>query len=362
MTPRQQEIADAVRQHGSHRKAAAALGVHHATIDQAMKKARHDPAWEAAAAAKGFDPTHAGWIKWPAKDGEPGASVYVRPDRNDMLAGLTAALEAYEGRAEPSPPPQFADVDLLNLVAIPDWHAGMHAWRRETGADYDLRIAGEVLRDTIGRVILRLPPAAHGVILAPGDVVHANDARNVTPRSHHQLDVDGRHLKVMEAAAAGLIHATEMMLEHHDSVDLVILGGNHDQDAALMLALALCLFFSREDRVTVHDGAGLWWVKQHGRCMIASTHGHQIKQRDMGPYIAAEWPEMWGATRHRVVLSGHVHHERTVETPGMLCEALRPITARDAYAAGAYQSQREMTGMTFHQERGRVSRIYEAIA
>ena len=84
-----------------------------------------------------------------------------------------------------------------------------------------------------------------------------------------------------------------------------------------MLALALRMYFAREDRVRVHDGAGLWWARQHGRCMLVACHGHAIKQAALGPYIAAEWPEMWGATRHRYAFSGHIHHERAREFPGL---------------------------------------------
>lgn len=42
MTLRQQEIAAAVAEHGSIRKAAAALGIHHATVNRAYQKARRD--------------------------------------------------------------------------------------------------------------------------------------------------------------------------------------------------------------------------------------------------------------------------------------------------------------------------------
>lgn len=362
MTPRQEEIAEAVARHGSHRKAAAALGIDHSAIDRTMAKLRRDPAWHEQAKRIGFDPLHAGWLKVPPQDGQPGASVYVRPDRQEALAGIREALEAYEGRAEPSPLPSHASADLLNAVFLPDWHMGLHSWGRETGADYSTKIAANVLAQTTAAIVPRLPPAGVGVIIAPGDVLHANDARNVTPKSGHRLDVDGRMLKVMETAAASLMAAVDLMREHHERVELVILSGNHDEDAALMLALALRLYFAREDRVTVHDGAGLWWVREHGDVMLCATHGHQVKQAAMGPFIAAEYAPAWGRTRHRFAFSGHIHHERVREFPGVLCEALRPITARDAYAAGAYQSQREISAMTFHRTRGRIGRIYEAIA
>jgi len=46
VTDRQRQIAEAVAQHGSHRRAAEALGVGHSTVDKAMARIRKDdPAW-----------------------------------------------------------------------------------------------------------------------------------------------------------------------------------------------------------------------------------------------------------------------------------------------------------------------------
>ncbi len=364
MTPRQQEIADAVAAHGSHRAAARALGMHPSRVDDVMKRLRAtDPAWAEAAQRRGFDASHGGWIKWAPTEDQPGASVYVgRAPGSSAIEALRSALAEFDGRAEPRTQPRDVRGELLNLVAVPDWHAGMLAWRRASGADYDLRTAASVLRDGLAATVPRLPPAGVGVLLALGDNTHTNDARNVTPRSGHVLDVDGRYLKIMETAADTLLGGVALMLEHHAEVEVVILPGNHDPEAAQMLGLALRMFYAREPRVRVWDGAGLWWRRQHGRNLLAATHGHAIRQAAIGPYMAAEWPELWGATRWRFAFSGHIHHERSLDLPGVLCEALRPVTPRDAHAAGAYQSQSEITAMTFDADRGRVSRVYEAIA
>jgi len=40
---------------------------------------------------------------------------------------------------------------------------------------------------------------------------------------------------------------------------------------------------------------------------------------------------------------------------------MRPVTDRDAYAAGAWHSQREISGMTFSADGFRVSRVYEVV-
>lgn len=359
-TPRQIEIASAVAEHGSHRKAAQALGVRHSNVDCviARLKRNHPDLFRG-----GFDPAAVShyWHKTPPKNDEPGVSAFVKVERGQVIDGLRAALAAYDGKAKAKAPPKDVAADLLNVVVAPDIHVGMHAWAREAGQDYSTKIAAQRMADVFGSVMPRLPKAGGCVLLFPGDTLHQNDARNMTPKSGHVLDVDGRLLKVAETAVSIILAAVDMARAAHETVEVVILPGNHDPEMALMIALAVRMYFAKEPRVTVHDGAGLWWRRTFGAVMLAATHLHAIKFAGIGPYVAAEWPQEWGATRHRYAFTGHEHRERTQDFPGIHVETLRPITRRDAYAAGAYQSMCELSAMTFHKGRGRVSRIYEAI-
>lgn len=359
-TPRQSEIAAAVSEHGSYRKAAKALGMHPRSVDRAMARLKRD---HPALFAGGFDPSAVShyWHKTPPKDDAPGVSAFVRVDRAQVIDGLRAALEEYDGKAKATKPPKDCASELLNVVIAPDIHVGMHAWAREAGEDYSTKIAAQRMAAVFGSVMPRLPKAGGCVLLFPGDTLHQNDARNMTPKSGHVLDVDGRLLKVAETAVSIILAAVDMARAAHEAVEVVILPGNHDPEMALMIALAVRMYFAREDRVTVHDGAGLWWRRTFGAVMLAATHLHAIKFEGIGPYVAAEWPQEWGQTRHRYAFTGHEHRERSRDFPGIHVETLRPITRRDAYAAGAYQSMSELSAMTFHTERGRVSRIYEAI-
>ncbi|MCQ8140289.1 hypothetical protein, partial [Vibrio parahaemolyticus] len=86
-----------------------------------------------------------------------------------------------------------------NVYPIADPHIGMLAWKPQTGADNDLKIMSGRLLTTATRLVSEAPRARQGLIVNLGDWYHANDQRNVTPRSQHQLDVDGRWFKVLRA-------------------------------------------------------------------------------------------------------------------------------------------------------------------
>jgi hypothetical protein len=88
--------------------------------------------------------------------------------------------------------------DTLTVYPLADFHIGMRAWARECGQDWDLAIARRVLGDAAARLVEAAPPSGRALVLGLGDYTHNNDATNLTPRSKHALDVDGRYQKVLE--------------------------------------------------------------------------------------------------------------------------------------------------------------------
>lgn len=286
------------------------------------------------------------WYK--TKEGEPDRSVFIEE--------LKAALSELDGVATIAPPPD-ADDDLLTVYVLPDLHLGMLAWGKESGEDYDLKIASEMVRREIGRLVTMSPPSRHAAIIFLGDLFHQNDQTNVTPRSGHQLDVDGRWRRVYGVGARLARDVTNSVAECHKEIEIAILPGNHDQDAAVTLAVAFELFYSGHDRITVAGHPGEHWFKRFGKCLIGANHGHRMKPDRMAMLLATDRPEDWGATTFRHFFFGHVHHERALEVGPVRVESFSSPAAKDAYAAASgYRSGRALNAITFHRERGEICR------
>lgn len=282
------------------------------------------------------------------------------PDDVDPMAFAEALREAMlEARGSWSDPGHSLDLDddLLTVYVVPDLHLGMMAWGPESGESYDVKIAREMMRADFARLVAGSPPAGGAVLLFLGDYFHMNDQRNVTPRSGHQLDVDGRWRKVFGVGARVAVAAADAVAARHRDVEVVTLPGNHDEDAARALDVALELRFEGHDRVRVPGTAGLHWFRRHGDVLLGATHGHTLKPDRMAMMLATERPEDWGASRFRRLFFGHVHHERKVEIAGVIVESFSAAAARDAYAAGGgYRAERALNAVTFHRTRGEVSR------
>lgn len=286
---------------------------------------------------------------------------WVKTREGALGAGLVEAMQEafgdYCGMIAPQAPPAINDDELLTLYPLPDLHFGMLAWGKESGADYDIRIATDMALRAVAGLVAQSRPSRRAVLLGLGDYFHSNDATSVTPRGGHKLDVDGRWPKVFQGGARLLVQLIEMLAAKHGDVEVVLLPGNHDPDAAVSLAVAMRLLFERAPRVRVHEGHGLAWYGVHGQVLLGATHGHTMKPQAMAMMLAHDMPEAWGASTHRHFFFGHVHHETAKEIGPVRVESFAAPAARDAFTAGAgYRSGRALTAITFHATAGEVGR------
>ena len=379
-TPRQLEAIEALRQHGSAEKAAQSMGLSRQGLSGLLINAKltaeekaqlykgaalsvaraRDPAVDDAMKAVGTGIVPNGmWIKQKPTDDAPGYSVYIKPQEQapeDVAERIRAALEGM-APAEPVQVPAQVDDDLLTIYPIADAHIGMMAWGKETGEDYDTSIAVDRLRQWIGRAVDASPASAEAIILDVGDLTHADDQTNQTPRSKHVLDVDTRHFRTLDMTICALAYAVEYALQRHARVTVRILPGNHNVTSYMAVMFALAERYRNEPRVTVQKVPGEFFVHRFGDCFISAHHGHGGKPERMVLFLADEYASDWGQTRHRFLFTGHLHHHKSADIGGVTWEQLRAVTARDAYAVGnAYTARAQLQAITLHRSKGEVQR------
>jgi hypothetical protein len=214
------------------------------------------------------------------------------------------------------------------------------------------------LRTWIEKAIAASPASHTAVVLDNGDLTHADDTQNVTPASKHKLDVDTRHFKTMEVTVEALAFAVDAALRKHERVIVRILPGNHNRESYLCVMFALAERFRDNPRVTVQRQPGEFFAFEFGKVLIAAHHGDKAKADRMVHFLADQYAEMWGRTRHRYLFTGHLHHHKAQDIGGVQWEQLRAVTARDAYAVShAYTARAQLQGITFHRQHGEVSRV-----
>ncbi len=278
-------------------------------------------------------------------------------DPDALKTALAEALAGFRACAGVAEPPAMLPADLLTVYVIADLHMGLLAWGRETGEAYDIAIARRMVLEAVGDLIERAPPSGRAIILFLGDTTHQNSQSNMTPRSGHVLDVDGRFPKVLRAVAETALALGHRARARHGEVLMRFIPGNHDPEVAQSLTLAMDLAFADEPRVTVDADPGGHFFHRFGRVLLGATHGHTMPPDRMAMMLAHDRPEDWGQTRHRHFFFGHVHKESAKDVMGVRVESFSSPAARDAYAhEGGWRSGRALTAVTFHRQRGETSR------
>jgi hypothetical protein len=302
----------------------------------------------------------AGWIV--NVDPETGSrqSTYWRAPESGTESIIDQMRSAFEGitPAVIIPAPEYSNADLLSVYPIPDAHVGLQSWGKETGEDYDTEKATDRIKSWVAQCVASAPPSETAIILGVGDLTHADDQTNQTPRSKHQLDVDTRHFKTLDMTIAAMAAAIETAATKHRRVIVRILPGNHDTTTYMAVLFALAERYRDNPRIEVQKIPGEFFAHQFGKVLIAAHHGDKAKAERLVLFMADQFPTMWGETRHRFLYTGHLHHLKSQDIGGVQHEQLRAITARDAYAvAHGYTARAQMQTITFHREHGEISRI-----
>lgn len=261
------------------------------------------------------------WIKTRAGDIDP-----------DLLIGLFKDAFADLGSRAPAiSAPRKADRNILTVFPLIDWHVGLMAWAKETGEDWDLKIARRTIMDKMRQLIEATPPSGEAIVLGIGDLLHWDGFVQETPASRHPLDGDGRYPKVLDAAADMVEETIELVAARHQKVLVRILRGNHDPVSAVAVAAVLARVFRGHKRITIDNDHGYQWWLRRGKVFLGASHGDKAKMRDMPMLMAADRPEDWAASTYRKVFTGHIHHESRIEEGGVIVESMRSPVAKDAY-------------------------------
>lgn len=364
-TPAQLKYLEAVEKHGSHAKAAKALGCNRRTIGQAIDRLKKN------AAKSGYAPEHD--LTNPAapgfatkrvstlynEDGQVKAQWHIQePEKvalEEIQQGLAEAFSAeLTGLYAPIPKPKASDKDLMTCYLIGDHHFGMYAWGHETGGDdYDTDISEQLLTDSANKLVNSSPDSEIGALVNVGDFLHANDTTNQTPASKAILDTDGRMGRVARRAGLLLKSLIDRMLVKHKRVLVLNARGNHDPDAGLWLNEVIKAYYHGEKRVEVLDNFNKFIWFEHGKNLVVVHHGDKIKRQQMYEAITRNLRDEWGRASHVFGWTGHIHHKQAEEIGGMLFESWNVLTPPDSWhASSGYGSERSMTCVVLHKELG----------
>lgn len=367
-TDRQKEYIDAVNAHnGNLHHAAKALGIARQSIQNAFKALRRK------AALQGYAPESDMKVVVPEpfvvrgtstlyKDGV--AKIQWVKTRLEDNKYQQMMLEAIEALKEDIPkvslmmPPPLGNDNLCNCYVITDYHLGMLSWEDETGDNWDVKIAEDLLIKWFSQAIVQSPNANHAVFAQLSDFLHFDGMDAVTPASKHLLDVDSRFSKLVRSAIRILRVVIDMLLAKHQTLHIIMADANHDPVSQIWLREWFSVLYENEPRITVDKSPNPYNAYEFGNTALFFHHGHKRNVANVSNVFASQFREMYGRTKYAYAHLGHLHHIDVKENNLMIVEQHRTLAANDAYGArGGYLSGRDAKVITYSKEYGEVSRI-----
>lgn len=358
------QLITALREHGSQRKAAAALGLNRRTVERRASRL----------AQKGYSPEHGMTHHVPDGYKVKGISTLYRDDGTIAAQWVKSSEDAqrqramldaaFAGMADELPRmrrisriPSCAS-ELLNLYCVTDYHFGMLSWSEETGADWDIKIAEKLFLDWFDAAIAQSPNAETAILAQLGDFLHYDSLLPVTPEHRNVLDADTRYQKIVRVAIRCVRAVITKLLTKHKRVHVLMAEGNHDTASSIWLREWLAAVFEDEPRVSVDSSPDPYYCYEHGKTALFFHHGHKRKISDIAPVFAAKFRDTFGRTKHAYAHMGHLHHVDVKESPLMIVEQHRTLAAPDAYASrGGWISGRDAKVITYSKAHGEVGRV-----
>jgi len=370
-TESQKEKLEAYIEHGSSRKAAAALGVNKSNVSRAIQTIKKN------AVKRGYDPEHdmthpvaqgfavKGVSTYYDEDGKiRGQWVKSHEDKKARIDALVERLESFEWKPAPIIPlkEESHDSDLCTLLTLTDFHLGMYAYGKETGDDWNTDMAAGEYLQAIQEMCEGSPSSETGILNLQGDFLHWDGLDAVTPTGKHQLDADTRFSRLIDTSLDVIMASVEIMLRKFSQVKVIVCEGNHDLVGSMWIRKAIKKIYENNDRVEIDDTDFPFYAHLHGDIMLGFHHGHKVKNGSLPALFSSEprYRSMWGSAAYTYIHTGHYHHTEQMmgEGGGAIVERHPTLSGKDAYAArGGYHSWRAAHAITYHKAYGEHRRV-----
>ena len=243
--------------------------------------------------------------------------------------------------------------DNMLEVSISDLHMGKMSWAKESGEDYDSKIARQRFLSAINDIITRTQNQKFEKIILPiGNDLLNSDTINGTTTKGTVLSNDSRWQKLF-------FDVTHLMIEGIDLLSSVAkvesfwIPGNHDQMSSYYVTNYLAAWYKDSKNVTVDVSPTPRKYVEFGKCLIGFSHGSGDSKR-IPQLMQVEKPEAWGRTLWREYHLGDLHHEIVLENGGLIIRRLSSLTAADDWHSemGFLGSIQKAQAFVWNKERG----------
>ena len=215
----------------------------------------------------------------------------------------------------PAKPKTTVENNLFEITLF-DLHLGKLCWGKETGENFDVKIAAKRFLHTIRTLVDRAKGFEYSRILFPigNDFFNSDTIFNTTTKGTVQ-DEDVRWSQTFSLGTKLLVDAIDMLKQTGVPIDVVVIAGNHDLERSYYLGAFLSAWFNKDSQVCVNNGPSSRKYYRFGKVLLGLTHGSEEKESSLPMLMASdvESKPMWSETLYHEWHLGHQHRKIDVK-------------------------------------------------
>ena len=211
----------------------------------------------------------------------------------------------------------FAKEGSLSLLDTPDLHLGRLSYGKETGDNYDIKIAVKRDNDSTDYLVSEAEYLSNRSPIKEVLVVYGNDYFNYDyakpfPQTSNGTpqESDVRFQKMFMTGCDQSFKRIERISELAP-VRVIIIPGNHDEQISFYMGVVLNAYFKNNENVTVDTSPGSRKFYQFGKNMLGFDHGQYPTFERLFANMAFGDSKMWADTKFKYFFTAHMHHKET---------------------------------------------------
>ncbi len=240
-------------------------------------------------------------------------------------------LEKYTSNYIPIPSPERSDKKITDVeLSLSDYHLA----KRYVDGDNDPAVRARRFFDVAQNLIHKVRSVYDiNKVVFPisNDFFHTDNYQNSTTNGTPQ-DIILDYASEYELGFAILVDTIKMLKANADTVEVILVQGNHDRTKSFYLAHALDIFFTEEKDVTFTREEGLIKATVVGETFIGYHHGNcKIDQLPLLFATHPKYSEMFGKAKYREVHTGDKHHYMAKEIKGVRIQQMPSLSGTDRW-------------------------------
>jgi len=286
--------------------------------------------------------------RWQSASGEWLESYKVDDNLEDLMNikdELLRKLESLSYSRVLKGPSKHKD-NLLE-ISIPDYHFG--------------KITGETIdeqKDTFISAVIDVYHKANAneevskIVLPIGNDFFNSEATLTTTKGTKQEN--NTTFYDMFTTGWTAIVAVVDYLSEDVPVDIVVVPGNHDEVATIMLGEVLKAYYIKNEAVTVFNDDEYIKYYAYGNNLFMYTHGDKGKHKDFPLRMAVDQPDLFAKCDYRYIRLGHYHKATSDDQMGIEISVLPSLTPSDKWhRQHNFISKPKITATLFNKKKGK---------